>query len=42
MFLRAPFEYSLPFLPEISASKKNEGDQITLSPQAKGALSDSL
>lgn len=42
MLLKAPFEYSLPFLPEISASKENEGDQITLSPQAKGALSDVL
>lgn len=42
MFLKAPFEYSLPFLPKISASKENEGDQITLSPQAQGALSDVL
>lgn len=42
MFLKVPFEYSPPFLPRISASKENEGDQITLSLQAKGALSDAL
>lgn len=35
MFLKAPFECSLLFLPEISAREENEGDQITLSPQAK-------
>lgn len=38
MFLKALFEYSLPFVPEISASEENEGDQITLSPQAKRAF----
>lgn len=42
MFLKTLFEYSWPCLPAISTSKENEGDQITLSPQAKGALSDVL
>jgi hypothetical protein len=35
MFFKAPFEYSLLFSSQISASEEREGDQITLSPQAK-------